>query len=295
MPRRLAASFVWFLVFVSAACSSGAYYSTAPKGLIARSAAPSNAAETASLDGVTNGMASNDAAGARFAADPAMNPLLGAFFNDGGNGDIRARAENLYEFQAGQQGQGSQQGEPGERVARLLIHSGTVAVEVPQPEVAIADLLRRVEDWGGYLQSRAGTTVTLRVPAQHFDVAFESLRDLGRVLSQARRANDVTEEYRDLEIRLGNARKSRERLLAILEEAEKVEDILKIEEQLRRLTDEIETMEGRRRLLADQVALSTLTAEFRAVSEPPPDRRRRRPSRFAWINLIGAERLMEDF
>lgn len=285
MPRRLAASFVWILVFFSAACSSGAYFSAEAPGLVG---------SAASLDEVTSGLRVNDSAGLQ----PAANPLAGAFFSDGGNGDVRARSESFFEFKAGVEGQGSQQGgapQSGKPVARLLIHSGTVAVEVPQPEVAIADLLRRVEDWGGYLQSRAGTTVTLRIPAKHFDVAFESLRDLGRVLSQARRANDVTEEYRDLEIRLGNARKSRERLLAILEQAEKVEDILKIEEQLRRLTDEIETMEGRRRFLSDQVALSTLTAEFRAVSEPPPDRRRRRPSRFAWINLIGAERLMEDF
>lgn len=178
---------------------------------------------------------------------------------------------------------------------RKLIYQGEVAVEVPQPEPAIAAFLAKVADQGGYMQSQVGNTVTVRVPADRFDAAFESVKRAGRVLREERRAQDVTEEFVDLEIRLGNARKSRERLLAILERAEKVEDILKIEEQLRRLTDDIETMEGRRKYLADQVAYATLTAEFRAVTEPPPDKRRRRPSRFPWINLVGAERVMEDF
>lgn len=35
----------------------------------------------------------------RLAADPAANPLAGAFFNDGGEGDIRARGENFFAYQ----------------------------------------------------------------------------------------------------------------------------------------------------------------------------------------------------
>ena len=248
------------LPFVSllAGCGSGSYYATAqPKGgLMLDSAAP--------------------------AAAPLQEESESAY--------ARAGLPNLATFRSARD-----EGVSPSPTDRKLIYQGRVAVEVPQPEEAIAGFLAQVTAWGGYMQSQVGNTLTVRFPAEHFEAAFEGLKSSGRVLSEMRQARDVTEEFIDLEIRLDNARKSRDRLLAILERAEKVEDILKIEEQLRRLTDEIETMEGRRKYLADQVAFATLVAEFRAVSEPPPDKRRRRPSRFAWINLVGAERVMEDF
>ena len=44
------------------------------------------------------------------------------------------------------------------------------------------------------------------------------------------------------------------------------------------------------------VTMATMQAEFIAVAEaPPPPKRRRQASRFAWINQIGAERVMGDF
>ena len=74
------------------------------------------------------------------------------------------------------------------------------------------------------------------------------------------------------------------------------EDGQAIETELRRLTEEIERMEGRAKFLRDQVAMATLDIEFRAVAEaPPPPPHRRQPSRFSWINLVGASNLMERF
>jgi hypothetical protein len=116
------------------------------------------------------------------------------------------------------------------------------------------------------------------------------------VLGESRQANDVTEEFVDLGIRIDTARKARDRLLDVLAKAEKVEDILKIEAELRRLTEEIERMEGRKKFLADQVAMATLSATFVATAPPPPPRPRPpQRSRFHWINEIGADSMLEGF
>ncbi len=50
------------------------------------------------LDDVTNGLQSNASRGLDNGGtgDPAANPLAGAFFNDGGDGDIRGRTENYF-------------------------------------------------------------------------------------------------------------------------------------------------------------------------------------------------------
>jgi hypothetical protein len=179
---------------------------------------------------------------------------------------------------------------------RLLIYRGDIRVEVARPEDAARAFLDTVKAWGGYLQSQNAATVTVRVPAAKFEDALAAVRGMGRVLDESRQANDVTEEYLDLGIRLDTARKARERLLEVLQKAEKVEDILKVEAELRRLTEELERMEGRRKFLSDQVALATLTATFQAIAQaPPPPPRPKQRSRFPWVNRVGAESMMGGF
>lgn len=179
-------------------------------------------------------------------------------------------------------------------VQRMLVHHGAVTVAVPRAEDAVATFLASIARRGGYLSRQEGTTVTARLPAEHFDAAFAELEQMGRVLDSRREASDVTEEYLDMGIRLENARRARDRLLELLAKAEKVEDMLAIEKELTRLTAEIESMEGRLKFLADQVAMATLTGAFRSESEGPAPPRRRH-SRFAWIRAIGADRVLEGF
>jgi hypothetical protein len=188
---------------------------------------------------------------------------------------------------------GAPAGEPARE--RLLIYRGDVHVEVPRPEEAMAALQAKVAEWGGHLQSQTDHSMVVRIPATHFEEAFQLVRQSGRVLFESRQAQDITEEFLDLGIRIDNARKSRDRLLEVLQKADKVEDILKVEVELRRLTEEIERMEGRRKFLADQVALATLSATFQATAEAPPAPRTRQRSRFGWVNRVGAETMMGDF
>lgn len=227
---------------------------------------------------------------------PSANPVAGAFHNDGVDGDVRGRTENHFDAPADQTAgfdEFSARKLPNRE--RMLVQRGDLAVEVARPEAAARAFLQQVSAFGGYLQSQNGPRVVVRLPVQHFDAALAAVRDLGRVLRESRSANDVTEEFVDLGIRLETARKSRERLLEVLAKAEKVEDILKIEAELRRLTEEIERMEGRRKFLADQVALATLAVEFASVTAPPPPPKRRLRSRFGWIQRVGAEAMMEGF
>ena len=244
------------------------------------------------------------APGALAADEPAPSPLAGAFYDEGGGGELRLRSRLAHDVGGGGwdaralAAAGDAAAAPAPTPAaeeRLLIQTGQVAVEVPRPDEVMDSFRTQVTAWGGHLSSQSDRTLVVRVPAARFDEAFAWVKNSGRVLSESRQAQDVTEEFLDLGIRIDNARKSRDRLLEILQKADKVEDILKVEAELRRLTGEIAGMGGRKKFLADQVTLATLSATFQAVAEAPPKKRRREPSRFDWINRIGAERMMEDF
>lgn len=283
MRRRPAVSAVLLAVLAvlaATACQGSNHFATARPG------APKAAYDRRAIgpDDVTSGLAIVEA------ADPGSNPLGGAFFNDGGNDDTRGRTEDYFGKLAAA-GPDLRLPVPG----RLLVYNGQIKVEVSKPGESIEQFLAMVVEWGGYLQSQVDTTVTVRIPAMRFDAAFALLRESGRVLREQRRADDVTEEFTDLGIRIDNARKSRDRLLEVLQKAEKVEDVLAVEKELRRLTEEIERMEGRRKYLGDQVAMATMQADFQGLVEAPKAQHRRRPSRFHWINLVGAERVMGDF
>lgn len=177
---------------------------------------------------------------------------------------------------------------------RLMIWRGTLGVAVARVDDSIERFLGDVQAWGGYLAQRVDTSVTCRVPAPRFDEAVAAVRRYGRVTHERIQAQDVTKEHLDLGIRLDNARRARDRLLALLEKATEVKDVLEIEGALRRLTEEIERMEGELKYLDDQVAMATLTVEFHAVASSI-DRPRAEASRFGWINRVGVEHVRRGF
>lgn len=265
--RRIVIVLSWLVVvFGFAAC---AMHDRAPGG---------NRGNVVSLDDVTNGLVANGS------SHPM--PLTG---------EGESRGPEGFDL-LGPRGESNKSPAAQLQLDRLLIQRGQIRIEVARPEDAMRDYVAAVQQWGGYLQKQVGTTLTIRLPAAKFDEAFALARAAGRVLSESREADDVTEEFLDLGIRLDNAKKSRDRLLEILQKADKVEDILRVETELRRLTEEIERMEGRRKFLADQVAMATLSVGFQATAEaPPPPKRTRQRSRFDWVNRVGADSMLGDF
>jgi hypothetical protein len=81
-------------------------------------------------------------------------------------------------------------------------------------------------------------------------------------------------------------------LAALLARVEKVEESLKIERELERLTGEIERLKGRMRFLQDRNAYSTITVSFQP-KEPDHinDELFRLP--FDWLDSLGLQWLLD--
>ncbi len=119
-------------------------------------------------------------------------------------------------------------------------------------------------------------TANLRVPAAQLDAALAELKKLGRVESESQNGQDVTAQYVDLEARLSNSRNTEQRLLDLLRQRTgKLSDVLEVETELSRVREEIDRMEGERRLLSKQVEYATLSAtiaeEFKAPAQALPN------------------------
>lgn len=169
---------------------------------------------------------------------------------------------------------------------RLVIYSAAYKLVVADVAGTLRSLQATAEKMGGYMQEIGGGTITFRIPAAKFGEACKSVEDAGEVVDRQVRAQDVTEEMRDLNIRLDNAEKLRERLLELLKKADKVEDTIKIEAELTRVVEQIEQTKGKIRYLSSQLAMSTIRVE---LNSPVPQNARGTGPKlpFSWVEELG--------
>jgi hypothetical protein len=106
-------------------------------------------------------------------------------------------------------------------------------------------------------------TLTLRVPSGATQGVFAELEKLGDVLNQTVTARDVSKDYFDATLRLSTLEATLRRYEEILTKANKVEEILRIEQELARLRAEIEQVKGNLRWLQDRTARATLHLALR--------------------------------
>ena len=160
-----------------------------------------------------------------------------------------------------------------------LIKNATITVECEDAGKA-SETLRAslqannayVSNLNEFLDSLGRRTITLqvRMPADKFDQSMLNLETLGKVLNKQVSTEDVTEEYVDTESRTRNLKKTEERLLDHLNRAAELEDILRVENELTRVREQIERMDGRLRYLTNRVSFSTIsiTLQEQAKAEP---------------------------
>jgi hypothetical protein len=175
------------------------------------------------------------------------------------------------------------------QLERLLIQRAELRVAVSSTDETGKAATKIAKELGGYAQSTSNESVVLRIPAPRFDEALDRVSKLGRVLARSVSAQDVTEEVVDLRLRLKNALALRDRLAQLVEKADKVEDILKIEAELTRLRTEVEKLEGRLKVLDTDVALSLVTLSLVELREAP----RGTGLPFPWLHELGLERLLK--
>src|SRR5690554_392880 len=175
--------------------------------------------------------------------------------------------------------------------ARLLVYTASLHMAIYEVNPTQEAALKIAEDLGGYASRRTTNQLTLRIPAEYFRQALAQLSELGDVTHTQWQAQDVSESFRDLNIRLQNALEVHARMSAILERAQSVEDTLKVEAQLARLTQEIEQLRSQLENLSQQIAFSTIDVHFqqRHHTQLPADDYL---LPFPWLNQLGLESLL---
>lgn len=105
--------------------------------------------------------------------------------------------------------------------------------------------------------------VTVRIPNAYFDSFIDEIsKGVKHFDKKEISAQDVTEEFVDIEARLKAKRTLENRYLEILKKANKISEILEIENELAKIREEIEAAEGRLKYLQSRVSMSTVSIEM---------------------------------
>jgi len=143
-------------------------------------------------------------------------------------------------------------------IDRKIVKTGYLTLEVEDVAEAMNGVAAAAKELGGYVvsstkyesDSRPHGRISIRVPAERFDEAFDRLRQLAvDVPRESTESQDVTEEYTDLEAQLRNLEATEAQYLALLDKAETVEDILAVQRELSHVRGEIERIKGRMQYL----------------------------------------------
>jgi uncharacterized membrane protein len=158
-----------------------------------------------------------------------------------------------------------------------VIKTGTMSLEVNSINEALENAKDKIREMDGeitYIHHYSGgssnyANLTIKIPSEKYEDLMSELSKIGEVTNSSTNTSDVTEEYIDLQARLSMLEDKREAYTNLLEKAETVEDILKVERELERVVYEIESIVGRMNYIDNQVAMSTLDLRMRekAVTE----------------------------
>jgi hypothetical protein len=177
------------------------------------------------------------------------------------------------------------------RESHLIVYTATITMAVYQVQPNLALVERIAKDSGGYLSLRSDNQITVRIPRAKFDAALGAIEKIGDVLHRDVSAEDVTDQYVDLEIRIKNGRAMQTRLKQLLEKAA-VKEAIEIEKELARVTQELELLEGKLKLLSDKIAYSTITVVFAARGSALQSASRVRLP-FPWLQQLGLVNLLQ--
>ena len=158
---------------------------------------------------------------------------------------------------------------------RKLIKNVNMKVETQEYDKLMANLEARVKELGGYIQnlesyngsnyeysyskSKRYANAVIRIPQQKLDEFVGSVSDMANVVNRSESVEDVTLKYVDMQSHKESLQVEQQRLLALLEKAEILEDIITLENRLTNVRYQIESMESQLRTFDDMVDYSTVS------------------------------------
>lgn len=171
-------------------------------------------------------------------------------------------------------------GNEAAQTERKLIKNANFTMETLEYDKTIQMIQDLVTQSGGYIQnssvsgnganykegySSRSANFTLRIPANKLGDFTAALASCGSITRSNEYVDEVTDTYYDVTARLETLQIQEDRLLAILEKATELKDVITLESALSDVRYQIERYQGQLRRLDDQISMSTVNISVNEV------------------------------
>lgn len=161
-----------------------------------------------------------------------------------------------------------------------IIRTANITIQSTEFDSAVAALNQLTEQMGGYFETadiqsggyynqyaNRSAYYVVRVPKENFVAFRNGSSGIGHVYSISENSQDVGETYYDTEARLATLTTKRDRLLALLQKADKMSDIITLENALADVQYEIDRHTATLRKYDSLIGYSTFYIRINEVSK----------------------------
>lgn len=152
---------------------------------------------------------------------------------------------------------------------KKIIRNGNLDLKVDSADTAAKKISDIAKSNGGEILSsnfyqntnnvKSGN-LTVRVPVSNFEKTFNELKTVSTlVVHESISGQDVSEEYVDLKAQLSNRQAEEQSFIRILDQAQKIDDVLSVTRELARVRGNIEQLQGRIKFLESQTDMSAIS------------------------------------
>ena len=161
---------------------------------------------------------------------------------------------------------------------RKLIKTANLSFEVSNLTDRTASIRKAIQKYRGYILTeedfttydRENVQMDIKIPSQNFEAFLaDATEGVDHFESKDISAQDVTEEFIDIEARIKTKKQVEQQFIALLEKANSINDIMEIEERIGSVRQEIESAEGRLKYLASNTSYSTVSLSYFIQLEEP--------------------------
>ena len=156
------------------------------------------------------------------------------------------------------------------------IRTVNISLAVKSVENAAKELKDKVKTQGGYIESEDFSTLnewddtkrmsfTIRIPKNNVDGFLEFLDGEGRILSKSENLQDVRLQYRDTKNHIKALETEQERILALMEKAETVEQLIALESRLTDIRYQLDSYNSEILEYDNKVDFSTIYLELQGT------------------------------
>lgn len=154
---------------------------------------------------------------------------------------------------------------------KKLIKTANITIEANNYNRFDQDIRQTLKNYGAYIASeeqafsaeRKQNQMTIKVPVASFEALLNSFAsDSVQIVQKNVSTDDVTAEMHDSKSRIEARKKIRDRYVQLLQDAKKMDDILKVEQEINNIQESLESAAGRLNYLSHQTAYSTIHLNY---------------------------------